>query len=121
MPTVEVKIGVRDYKLVCGAGQEDRLKRLASQVSEKIIKLNKAIANASENVLMVMSSIKLQDELNEAYSELRKIKQLQSSGQIDLLDMQNEEQTVRVSREDIDNLNLRLNKMQEKLQKFIGV
>jgi hypothetical protein len=35
--------------------------------------------------------------------------------------MQNEEQTVRVSREDIDNLNLRLNKMQEKLQKFIGV
>ena len=119
MPTVEVKIGNRDYKLVCGAGQEDRLRRLALQISEKIDKMHKTIPASSEMIAVVMSFIKTQDELNEAYSEIRKLKQLQINGQFDLLDSQKELESLRVEKTDFDKISFRVDSIRKKLMQLL--
>lgn len=119
MPTVEVKIGNRDYKLVCGAGQEDRLRRLALQISEKIDKMHKTIPASSEMIAVVMSFIKTQDELNEAYSEIRKLKQLQTNGQFDLLDSQKELESLRVEKTDFEKISFRVDSIRKKLMQLL--
>lgn len=119
MPTVEVKIGNRDYKLVCGAGQEDRLRKLALQISEKIDKMHKTIPASSEMIAVVMSFIKTQDELNEAYSEIRKLKQLQTNGQFDLLDSQKELESLRVEKTDFEKISFRVDSIRKKLMQLL--
>lgn len=121
MPTVEVKIGNRDYKLVCGAGQEDRLKRLALQISEKIDKMHKTIPASSEMIAIVMSFIKTQDELNETYSEIRKLKQLQTNGQFDLLDSYKEIETLKVEKVDFEKIAFRVDSIKKKLMELLPI
>lgn len=70
MPTVNINIGKREYQLVCGDGQETSLQALASEVSEKLVMLNKSMPNANDTLLLVMTALMIQDELNEARQKI---------------------------------------------------
>ena len=61
---VNVKIGNREYNLVCQKGQEAKLQLLANQVSTKF---NTIVRNISgpDNLRMAMLLILMQDEINE--------------------------------------------------------
>lgn len=65
MPVVDIAIGKRSFQLVCGEGQESHLQSLAAEVSEKVHLLSESMGNTSDTLLLVMTSLMLQDELNE--------------------------------------------------------
>lgn len=65
MPVVNIPIGSRTFELVCGEGQEENLQALAAQVSERLVGLGQSIDTSNETLLLVMTALMLQDELNE--------------------------------------------------------
>ncbi len=65
MPVVDITIGKRTFQLVCGEGQEPHLQELASDVSERVNLLAKSMGYTNDTLLLVMSSLMIQDELNE--------------------------------------------------------
>ncbi len=70
VPVVDINIGKRSFQLVCGEGQESHLQSLALEVGEKVDMLSKSMEGANDTLLMVMSSLMLQDELNELKSKV---------------------------------------------------
>lgn len=65
MPVVDITIGKRTFQLVCGEGQEAHLQNLAAEVSERVHMLSQSMGNTNDTLLLVMSSLMLQDEINE--------------------------------------------------------
>jgi cell division protein ZapA len=65
MPTVEVMIGSRSYELMCGDGQESRLRSLAQMVDEKYAAMAKNIDNSNDRLILVLTALTIQDELLE--------------------------------------------------------
>ncbi len=65
MPIVNIPIGHRTFELVCGEGQEENLQSLAVEVSARLLKLSESIETNNDTLLLVMTALMLQDELNE--------------------------------------------------------
>ena len=65
MPVVNIPIGSRTFELVCGEGQEESLQTLAAEVSSRLDQLSQSIDTSNETLLLVMTALMLQDELNE--------------------------------------------------------
>ena len=68
MPVVNIPIGHRSFELVCGEGQEENLQSLAVEVSARLMKLSEQIDTTNDTLLLVMTALMLQDELNELKS-----------------------------------------------------
>ncbi len=64
MPTIDITIGRRSFQLVCGDGQEEHLKKLASEVSNRVDGLAESVGSNNDTLLLVMSALMMQDELN---------------------------------------------------------
>ncbi len=65
MPVVEVELGKRHYQLACEEGQEEHLKSLAVGLNIRLDELSGLTDSASDNMILVMTSLMMQDELNE--------------------------------------------------------
>lgn len=65
MAIVEVKIGSRQYQLSCENGQEEHLTKLSESIDEKVSMLGNQMRTSNEPLLLLMSALMTQDELNE--------------------------------------------------------
>jgi cell division protein ZapA len=81
MPTVELTISNRSYRLACGEGQEPQLRDLALYVNGRLEELAKSLrfsgANATNNepLLKVMLLLSLADEAQDAKAEVITLRQ----------------------------------------------
>ena len=66
MAVVEIQLGRRNYQLACDDGQEEHLKRLASSISLRLQELSSVAEGTSDAMLLVMTALTMQDDLNEA-------------------------------------------------------
>jgi cell division protein ZapA len=71
MPSIEVTINGRKYRMACEEGEEDRLRGLAQEFDARIAKIKKEFGEIGETRLTVMAALVLADELSEAERRLR--------------------------------------------------
>jgi len=60
-----IKIFNRDYQIACGPGEETKLLDLASKVNKRLNENAKSFRTANEGLLMVLSSLTLEDQLSD--------------------------------------------------------
>lgn len=65
MSVVEVKVGSRFFDVACENGQERHLTKLASEIDRKVSSLSKQLRTNNEPLLLLMTALMMQDELNE--------------------------------------------------------
>ena len=65
MSVVEVKVGARNFSLACEDGQEESLKNLAAKIDEKVETLSKQMRTQNDSLLLLMTALMTQDELDE--------------------------------------------------------
>ena len=75
MSQVNVTINGRQFRMACEDGQEGHLRRLASDLDERIEKLRKNFGEIGDTRLTVMAALTLADELAEAGDKLRGVEQ----------------------------------------------
>lgn len=66
MTEVNLNINGRSYGIACDPGQEQRVLELASHIDDRVRQLAKAGAAQNDAHLLVLASLVLADELNEA-------------------------------------------------------
>ncbi|MEK0083374.1 cell division protein ZapA [Benzoatithermus flavus] len=74
MDTVEVTIGGRRFRLQCGAGEAFRVHQLARLVDQCAAGLIQGQRGLGEEMMLLMTSLVLADQLDEARSELERLK-----------------------------------------------
>jgi cell division protein ZapA len=65
MSIVEVKVGTRLYQVACEEGQEQNLLKLAGEIDEKVNNLSRQLRTGNDSMLLIMTALMMQDELNE--------------------------------------------------------
>ena len=63
MPNVEFKVGNQKFDLVCDEGQQAQIKMLARNVDERVTKLGQSLGSAPDALLLVVSALMMEDEL----------------------------------------------------------
>jgi cell division protein ZapA len=81
MSIVDVKIGSRSFQLACENGQEHHLQALAQSIDEKVHTLGSQMGTNNDALLLVMSALMTQDELNEAKKNIANFSANQSAKQ----------------------------------------
>lgn len=71
MANVNVKFNNKDYLLSCEDGQEENLKKLASNLDSKYSSLKKKLGNIGESKLLLITSIQM---LDDYFDILQKVK-----------------------------------------------
>lgn len=66
MARVELTIRGRRHDLICDDGQEEHLRHLAAQLDRRLASLTEQAGNLPEVRLLVMASLMLVDELEDA-------------------------------------------------------
>jgi len=69
MAHVTLTINSRDYRITCGAGEEEHVAALGAMIDEKARSLAGRLGHVSEGLLMVMVSLTLADEMAEMQRE----------------------------------------------------
>ena len=62
---MQVTINNKPYEIFCGEGEEDKLSHASEELNKRVIALKKASPNAGHEMLLAMSALILQDELND--------------------------------------------------------
>jgi len=70
MAEVMVRINGRDYRVGCAEGEEARIGRLADYIDMKVQELVGQVGQVGDTQLVVMASLMVADELNDAYDKL---------------------------------------------------
>jgi cell division protein ZapA len=73
MTVVPVFINGKEYQLACDPGQEEHLVGLSQEVDDRVRLLARQIPQASENMLLLMVSIMLADELSDSKRVARRL------------------------------------------------
>ncbi len=68
MPVVSVTLGKRQFQMACASGEEQRLHDLAAGVSARINELEGQVGAGNDVMLLAMTALMLQDELQDAAS-----------------------------------------------------
>jgi cell division protein ZapA len=63
MPIIDVTIGQRQYELSCDDGEQTHIRTLSKQVSVRLKALEEALGRTSENKLLAIACLMLEDEL----------------------------------------------------------
>lgn len=63
MPIIDVTIGQRNYELACDDGEQNHIRLLAKQVSARIKALENALGKTSDNKLLAIACLMLEEEL----------------------------------------------------------
>jgi len=75
MSQVIVTINGRQFRMQCEAGQEAHLRRLASDLDQRMAKLHSEFGEIGDTRLTVMAALMLSDELAEMGDRIRQLEQ----------------------------------------------
>ncbi len=73
MAQLNVPIRGRNYPIVCDDGQEERVSRLAAYIDKRASEIAETVGQVAEGRLLVMTSLFIADELQEAYDEMERL------------------------------------------------
>ena len=73
MPQVNVEVNGRAYRLSCGPGEEEHVISLSRRIDSHAAKVGKASTPAAEAKMLVMASLLLADELQEAEAKIAEL------------------------------------------------
>lgn len=73
MSTLNIMINGRDYQVACDEGQEQHVKMLAEDIDDRVRMLSSRIGQAGDNVLLVLASLMMADELNDVRREVSEL------------------------------------------------
>ena len=73
MPEIAVDVGGRNYRLICGAGEEEHLSELARLVDAEARALSRGNRPMAEGRLMLMSALMIADRLYEAEKRIEQL------------------------------------------------
>ena len=76
MVNVNVNFNGRDYLLACEEGQEEDLQKLTEELGKKFNQLKKDLGNLGEGKLLLITAIKVIDELYTLKTSLKKLKDI---------------------------------------------
>ncbi len=108
MAEVSITLRGRTYQIACEDGQEAHLMRLGRYLDERAEQLLQSTGSVSDNMLLVMMSLLIADELSDAAGELENLRR---SGRGDAR-IEAEEEIVKA----IDSLASRLDSIAERLE-----
>lgn len=74
MPEITITVNGRNYRVTCGEGEETRLQTLARGFDERIQTLVRAVGQAGEAQLLLVTGLMLADELDETRAELERVR-----------------------------------------------
>jgi cell division protein ZapA len=74
MPTIEVLVNGRRHAVQCGAGEESRVRQLASYVDRRIADLARGQTQVGDARLLLMASLVVADELSDAFDEIKRLR-----------------------------------------------
>jgi cell division protein ZapA len=74
MAIVPVMINGKPYRVACDDGQEEHLGRLGQYVDGRCKQLLASVGHVNENMLLVMASLLIADELSDVTGELRELR-----------------------------------------------
>ncbi|HEX6112942.1 MAG TPA: cell division protein ZapA [Geminicoccaceae bacterium] len=74
MPTVEIMVNGRQHIVQCGQGEESRVRQLAAYIDRRIADLGRGQVQAGDSLLLVMATLKIADELSDAYDEIKRLR-----------------------------------------------
>ena len=75
MAQVNLTINGRHYDVACDDGQEEHLMKLAAFVDDRVANLKQTVGNLSESHLMMMASLVIADELDEALIQMEEMQE----------------------------------------------
>jgi cell division protein ZapA len=75
MSELNISINKRSYQVACDDGQEAHLMQLAQSVDKRVDELIAAMGNIGDQKLLVMVSLLLADEVEEAHRALGDLKE----------------------------------------------
>jgi len=78
MSVVELRVGSRLYQVACENGQEPNLLRLASELDSKISNLARQMRTGNDSLLLLMTALMMQDELNDAQKKISNDNELET-------------------------------------------
>ncbi len=82
MASVTVNIHGRDYRVACDNGEEERVKKVARELDERVSHLARNTGLVPEAQLLVLTALILTDELQDTKSELTKLRrQMENTSQ----------------------------------------
>ncbi|MGB0696685.1 MAG: cell division protein ZapA [Rhodospirillaceae bacterium] len=80
MATVSISFNGRDYRVACDDGQESRLMKLGGMLEERGGELKDSLGgHVSHDLLLLMTSLLIADELTEAGAELDTVRGTQGA------------------------------------------
>lgn len=117
MPELSVVVNGRSYAIVCGDGQEEHVTALAADIDQRIQQLVAVLGQAGEARLLLMASLLISDELDEARTQLA----VRPADAAPAEDRQNEQQAAAVEAmghafAEIDTLAARIEAVAERLR-----
>ena len=73
MSIITINLNNKNFQLSCNEGSEEQLYSLASRLNEKIIEIKRANPTASFELLLVMTALSIQDQVQNMSSKLGKL------------------------------------------------
>ena len=74
MSQVTVYIGQKPYHLACDPGQETHVTELANYFDSKVRDISRQVGHAPENILFLMTSLTMADQMSEYERELESLR-----------------------------------------------
>ncbi len=107
MPQVNFQINSKTYPISCKEGQEERLMQLQSLISKKEAEIFQAFhGNITHEMLLVMLSIVLSDELTAAKEQIKPSEP--TAPQLDPREVENLNEKIQNLKDKIDIMSLKI-------------
>ena len=74
MPEIAITVNGRNYRVTCGEGEEARLQALARDFDARVQTLVRAVGQAGEAQLLLVTGLMLADQLDEVRAELERVR-----------------------------------------------
>lgn len=70
MPIITITLNNKKFQLACNEGAEEQIHNLTFKLNEQVIELKKTSPSASFELLLVMTALRLQDQVQTLHNKL---------------------------------------------------
>lgn len=74
MPKIQFTLASKHYEIVCGEGEQQRILSLADSLNQRINNLSKSFSSASDNMLIAVTALMMEDEIGSLKEEVASAK-----------------------------------------------